>query len=158
MPGGAARCCASAALRFSRPAAGSELAPWRSLRHAEPDFPAVRCDTRRRRRHWGSCHAGASCPNRGANRRSCTGCVEAAEKRRTGRKKTRRMSERRERKRPQRVQRTPAKASTAGNPASAGLLPGMSPFADFCGHKSRSRKLAKRAAKPLFRFSGLNDG
>ena len=47
-----------------------------------------------------------------------------------------RMSERRERKRPQRVRPNPAKASTAGKPTPAGLLPGMSPFADSCGPRN----------------------
>ena len=57
------------------------------------------------------------------------------------------VSERREQKRPVRVLRPPAKASTAGHRASARLRRRTSHFASFWGLKRRSRKLAQRAAK-----------
>jgi len=72
-------------------------------------------------------------------------CLEGVEKRRAGRKKARRMSER-----PKGASSArPARTEHRRGPGAAGRRRGMSGFAYFCRVKSRSHQPAKPAAKRL---------
>jgi len=142
-------------LRFSPRTAGSELAPLRSLRHAEPDFSVRGCDTRRHRGRGVATepgvHVGKHPPHV-----TCPPAAVAAAHCRAGRKKGRRMSERREQShhsefggpRPDRNAQgnAPEAASAAVGPAAS---PGSVSWLLLGAPRSHSRK---PAAIPSFRI------
>ena len=128
----------------------------RSLRHPEPDFPVRCCDTRRHRGRWGGRRKLGGCRSVSSARNEPAPTVAAAEHCRAGRKKGRRMSERRERSersefggpRPDRnAQGTgPEAAPAAVGPAAS---PGSVSWLLLGAPRSNSHQPAKLAAKRL---------